>query len=289
MAVDPPRRERFDIDGVGISAVVAGDRSAPAVLLLHGFPSSSRTFRNVIPRLSEACFAIAPDLPGSGQSDPMPDASFSRFGDLMEGLLQRLGVAATYLYVHDYGAPVALDLAMRDPRRVLGLIVQNANAHRTGFGPSWRDTIDYWNTPSEENERRATAHLSFDGIRAQYVGGIPDDIAQRVGADNWIEDWRSLSQPGRLELQRALVADYGRYAARFDDIARYLHEHQPPALMLWGRHDSFFDCAEILSWLQDLPRMEAHVLDGPHFLLETHAATCAELIVDFVRRTRRIP
>lgn len=95
-----------------------------------------------------------------------------------------------------------------------------------------------------------------------------------------------MSQPGHLDLQRALILDYGRYAARFEDIARYLREHQPPALMLWGRHDSFFDCAEILSWLQDLPRMEAHILDGPHLLLETHAAYCAELIVDFVHRGR---
>jgi pimeloyl-ACP methyl ester carboxylesterase len=253
-------------------------------LLLHGFPSSSRTFRNIIPRLSEACFTVAPDLPGSGQSALIPDPSFRRFGDLIAGLLQQLGVVSAYFYLHDFGAPVALDLAMRDPRRVLGLIIQNANAHRTGFGPQWRDTLDFWHAPSREKERQATAHLTFDGTRAQYVGGIPEDIAARISAENWIEDWRTLSQPGHLDLQRALLADYGHYVARFEEIARYLHERQPPALMLWGRHDSFFDCAEILSWLHDLPRMEAHILDGPHFLLETHATYCAELIVDFVRR-----
>jgi pimeloyl-ACP methyl ester carboxylesterase len=287
MEASPARRERFDIAGCGISAVVAGNRNNPAILLLHGFPSSSRTFRNIIPRLSEACFVIAPDLPGFGQSDLIPNPTFARFGDLIERLLEKLGVVSAYLYVHDFGAPVAFDLAMRDPRRVLGLIVQNANAHRTGFGPQWQDTIDYWNMPSKESEQRATGHLTFEGMRDQYVGGIPDDIASRISADNWIEDWHTMSQPGHLELQRALVADYGRYAARFEVIARYLREHQPPALMLWGRHDIFFDCAEILSWLQDLPRMEAHVFDGPHLLLETHAASCAELIVDFVHRGRR--
>ena len=277
--------EAFDIAGRRISAVVAGKPSDPALLLLHGLPSSSRTFRNIIPRLSEACFVIAPDLPGSGQSDLIADPSFPRFTDLIEGLLAKLSVRNAYLYVHDYGAPVALDLAMRDPSRVLGLIIQNANAHRTGWGPAWQDTISFWNDPSKENERRATTHLTFEGTRDQYVGGIPDDIASRISSDNWIEDWRTMSQPGHLDLQRALLADYGRYAERFEDIARYLREHQPPALMVWGRHDSFFDCAEILSWLQDLPRMEAHILDGPHFLLETHAAYCAELIVEFVRRS----
>jgi pimeloyl-ACP methyl ester carboxylesterase len=287
MDTHPARREAFDIAGCRISAVVTGDRNNPAILLLHGFPSSSRSFRNIIPRVSEDCFVIAPDLPGFGQSDLIPDPSFARFADLIEGLLEKLGVISAHLYVHDFGAPVALDLATRDPRRVLGLIVQNANAHRTGFGPTWRDTIAYWNTPSKENEQRATAHLTFEGTRDQYVGGIPDDIVSRISADNWIEDWRTMSQPGHLDLQRALIKDYGRYADRFEEIARYLREHQPPALMLWGRHDTFFDCAEVLSWLQDLPRMEAHVLDGPHFLLETHAVVCAELIVDFVQRGRR--
>lgn len=286
MENSPARRESFDIAGSRISAVLAGNRDDPAVLLLHGFPSSSRTFRNIIPRLSAACFAIAPDLPGFGQSDLIAAPSFARCADLIEGLLAKLGVARTYLYVHDFGAPVALDLAMRAPDRVLGLIVQNANAHRTGLGPAWRDTIDYWNTPSKENEQRATAHLTFEGTRDQYIAGIPEDIASRICADNWIEDWRIMSQPGHLDLQRALVADYGRYAARFEDVARYLREHQPPAIMLWGRHDSFFDCAEILSWLRDLPRMQAHILDGPHFLLETHAAYCAESIVEFVQRAR---
>lgn len=286
MEASPAPRESFDIAGCRISAVVAGNRNNPGALLLHGFPSSSRTFRNIIPRLSEDCFVIAPDLPGYGQSDLIRDPTFARFADLIDGLLGKLGVVNAYLYVHDYGAPVALDLAMRDPHRVLGLIIQNANAHRTGFGPTWRDTIEYWKAPSKENEQRATAHLTFEGTRYQYVGDIPEDIASRISADNWIEDWRTMSQPGHLDLQRALVADYGRYAARFEDIARYLREHQPPALMLWGRHDSFFDCAEILSWLQDLPRMEAHILDGPHMLLETHADYCAELMVEFVRQRR---
>ncbi len=267
--------------------MVAGNPSNPAILLLHGLPNSSRNFRNIIPRLSDTCFVIAPDLPGFGQSDVIPEPTFPRLADFIEGLLEELGVATAYLYVHDYGAPVALDLAMREPRRVLGLIIQNGNAHRTGFGPNWQDTIAYWEAPTPENERRATSFLTFEGTRGTYIDAVPEDIAARISADNWIEDWRVMSEPGRIDVQRALVRDYGRYVARFDEIARYLREHQPPALMLWGRHDPFFDIAETLSWLQDLPRMEAHILDGPHLLLETHAAICAELIVDFVRRQSR--
>jgi pimeloyl-ACP methyl ester carboxylesterase len=280
----PPRREAFEIAGCKISAITAGNPRDPAVLLLHGFPSSAFTFRDIIPRVSEACFAIAPDLPGFGRSDLIRDPTFVRFADLIQGLLETLGVADLYLYVHDFGAPVALELAMRNPGRVLGLIVQNANAHRTGFGPQWNDTIAYWQMPTKEHEQRATAHLTFEGVREQYVGGLPEDIAARISEHNWIEDWRVMSRPGHLDLQRALVADYGRYAARFDEIAAYLREQQPRALMLWGRHDIFFDCAEILSWLQALPRMQAHIFDGPHLLLETHAAPCAELIVEFVRQ-----
>ena len=286
METTPARRETFDIEGCKISCQVAGKRDNPAILLLHGFPSSAQTFRNILPHLSNVCFAIAPDLPGFGHSDAIPNATFARFADLMEALLAKLNVARTYLYVHDYGAPVALELAMRDPRRVLGLIIQNANAHRTGFSPQWQDTINYWQNPSKETERAATAHLTFEGVRDQYIGGIPDDVASRITDQWWVEDWRTMSKPGHLELNRALVADYGRYAARFEEINRYLREQQPPALMLWGRHDIFFDIAEVLSWIQDLPRMEAHILDGPHLLLETHAAQCAELIVDFVSRTR---
>lgn len=285
MNADTARRELFDIAGCSVSTLVAGDRGNPVLLLLHGFPNSARTFERLAARLSNTCFVIAPDMPGSGETDLIADPGFARFADLVEGLLDKLGVGSAYLYVHDYGAPVALDLAMRDPRRVRGLIVQNANAHSTGWGPAWKDTIDYWHAPSAENEKAATAHLSFEGVRYQYIGDIPQDIAARIAPEQWIEDWRMLSRPGHLDVQRALVKDYGNYAARFDDIARYLREHQPPALMLWGRHDSFFGCAEILSWLQDLPRMEAHVLDGPHLLLETHGDRCAALIADFVART----
>lgn len=274
----------FEVDGAELAVRLAGDRNRPALLLLHGFPSSSATFRAVIGPLSQDCFVIAPDLPGYGASAPVTHPSFARFADLMDGLLAQLGVESFHLYLHDYGAPVGLHLATRAPGRIRSLIIQNANAHESGMGPSWAATKAFWSEPTAEREAQACAHLCCEGVREQYVGGVPEDIAQRIDARRWEEDWRIMSLPGRLETQRALVLDYRSHVARFGEIAAYLEQHQPPALMLWGRHDIFFELDETLSWMRALPRMEAHILDGPHFLLEAHAGECAALMRAFLRR-----
>jgi pimeloyl-ACP methyl ester carboxylesterase len=273
--------------GTELSLLTSGDPSNPALLLLHGFPSSARTFRDVIPGLSRAAYVIAPDLPGFGESDVLPSPSFTAFGQAIAEVLDQLAIGPRYVYLHDFGAPVGLQIAMRAPELVLGLIVQNANAHQTGFGPQWADTFAYWAHPSRENEAAATRHLTFEGTRDQYLAGVPPEVAARIPSESWEEDWRVMSLPGRMDTQRALIADYATYAARFDEVAEYLARWQPPSLMLWGRHDTFFDLAETLSWMQALPRMEAHVLDAGHFLLETHAGLALELMVDFIERTQR--
>jgi len=182
---------------------------------------------------------------------------------------------------------VGFHIVMQAPEQVLGLIVQNANAHQTGLGPQWAETLAYWSDPNPENEAAATAHLTFEGTRAQYLADVPSDVAARIPAASWEEDWRVMNLPGRMHTQRALIADYGQYVDRFDIIAEYLVRWQPPSLMLWGRHDAFFDLAEVLSWMRELPRMEARVLDAGHMLLETHAAAAASLMLDFIRRTQR--
>lgn len=278
--------DKVEIDGAELAVRTDGDRDKPALLLLHGFPSSSATFRKLIAPLAQDCFVIAPDLPGYGESEPIAHPTFARFADLVDGLLARLGVGAFHLYLHDYGAPVGLHLATRSPDRIRGLIIQNANAHESGMGPSWAATRAFWNDPTPEHEAEATAHLNVEGVRDQYVGGIPEDIAGRIDARQWEEDWRVMSLPGRLATQRALVLDYRSHVARFPEIAAYLERRQPPALMLWGRHDIFFELDETLSWMRALPRMEAHILDGPHFLLETHADECAALMRAFLGRAR---
>lgn len=276
-------RQQFRLsNGAMLSFVTAGVSCNPAILLLHGFPSSSRTFRGIIPRLSEVAYVVAPDLPGFGESEPVPIPSFSTLTDAVLELLVHLRVESQYLYVHDFGAPVALEIAMRSPESVLGLIVQNANAHHSGQGPAWADTQVYWDNPSPENEAKATAHLTLDGTRDQYVADVPQDIASRIAPESWLEDWRVMQLPGRMETQRRLIADYGSYTSRFHLIAEYLAEMQPPSLMIWGRHDAFFALDETLSWLKALPRMEAHILDGGHFLLETKADQAADLIAKFI-------
>lgn len=281
-------RQRLRLSGgTELSFITAGEASRPAVLLLHGFPSSARMFREVVPELSQAAYVIAPDLPGFGESDVLPAVSFSAFGQAISELVDRLAIGPRYVYLHDFGAPVGFHIAMQAPERVLGLIIQNANAHQTGFGPQWAGTLAYWSHPDPENEAAATAHLTFEGTRDQYLAGVPPDVAARIPAESWNEDWRVMRLPGRMDTQRALIADYAHYVARFDAIAEYLARWQPPSLMLWGRHDAFFDLQEIQSWMRALPRMEAHILDAGHLLLETHATAAVSLILDFIRRTRR--
>jgi pimeloyl-ACP methyl ester carboxylesterase len=273
--------------GAELAYRAAGDPGLPALVLIHGFPNASGGFRHVIPGLAKVAHVIAPDMPGSGASEPLADTSFDALVDATAELLDHLNVGPRFLYVHDWGAPAALGLALRAPEQVLGLIIQNGNAHDSGMDPGlWKDARAYWADPSPENEEKATAHLNAEKfVRAQYVDGLPDEIAARIEGEPWKQDWAVLRQPGRLAAQKALILDNGRtHVARFGDYARYFEKRQPPALMVWGRHDPYFDLAETLDWMRDLPRMEAHILDGGHLLLETHAAEALPLMTAFIRR-----
>ena len=272
------------LSGSRLAVDVGGDPSRPALLLLHGFPSSARAFRHLAPMLLDELFVIAPDLPAFGESDVLDPMSFEAMGEAIIEVLDHLAVGPRFIYLHDFGAPVGFHVAMHAPALVAGLIIQNANVHASGFGPQWADTIAYWSNPTLENEAAATAHLAWEGVRNEYIGGLPDDLAKDVAAETWEEDWRVMNLPGRLAAQRSLVADYGNYVRRFTEIQDYLQSRRPPALTVWGRHDPFFELAEIMSWMNDLPRMDVHVLDAGHMLLESHAPAAARLILDFVGR-----
>jgi pimeloyl-ACP methyl ester carboxylesterase len=274
--------------GTDLSFVTVGDKRQPAVLLIHGQPSSANSFRDIWSSLAEVAYVVAPDLPGFGRSDVLETTTFDNFAIAVTELLDRLEIRERFIYLHDFGAPVGFRIAMDHPEFVRGLIVQSANAHQTGLGPQWKATMEFWSHPNAENEAAATAHLTLEGIRSTYIRGLPDDVARRISPSVWEEDWRVMSQPGRIAAQRALLVDYGRYVARFAEISKYLRSYQPPALMVRGRHDPFFELAEILSWMEDLPRMEAHILDGAHFLLETHAVPAAKLIREFVERVNKV-
>ena len=205
-----PHRLRLS-GGTELAYVTAGDPSDVALLLLHGYASSSRTFRDVIPALSRVAYVVAPDLPGFGASDPLVAPSFPAMGDAIAELLAHLGVGHRFIYLHDWGTPVGLHIAMQSPELVTGLIIQNGNAHRSGFAPQWEATFAYWADPTAENKAEATSFLTLEGTRDQYVREVPADVVAKIKGEPWVEDWRVLSLPGRLEMQRTLLADYGKY------------------------------------------------------------------------------
>lgn len=269
--------------GTNLSVIVAGEKQHPAILLIHGFPNSANGFRDVIPQLAQSAYVIAPDMPAYGQSEKLPVSNWDAYTTVLSELLDHLEVGSLFIYLHDFGAVPGIRLAMKAPERVLGLIIQNANVHRTGMGPLWNEVFEYWSNPTPENEATTMVHLTLKGTRDQYVAGVPEDVAKRISPAVWEEDWRVMSLPGHLDVQRKLITDYASHAAQFDAIRDYLRTHQPPALLLWGRHDAFFDIAETLSWMEDLPRMEAHIFDAGHLMLETHAAPATTLMLDFIK------
>lgn len=286
ISANKTRHRMVRAGGLEVFVREAGDPSRPAVLLLHGFPSSSHSFRNLIPLLADDAYLIAPDMPGFGFSDSPPqdryEYSFKNIADTIEALVEELALERMFLYVHDFGAPVAYELALRRPDRVLGLIVQNGNAHDEGLGAAWDATKTFWADPSPENRAKLPEWLNFEGTRYQYIGDIPEHLQSLIPPECWHLDWERMSRPGNIDIQFALFEDYRTHVARFADISRYHREHQPPCLITWGRHDSFFELAEVMAYAREIDRLEIHVFDGPHLLLETHYRECAEAIARFV-------
>ncbi|MGO1069389.1 alpha/beta fold hydrolase [Lysobacter sp. CA199] len=277
----------IDIDGLEIFYRQAGDRDQPALLLLHGSPSSSHMYRDIIEPLAESAYVIAPDLPGYGLSSaPLPDDyayTFAHMADTIEAFLDALGVERFFLMVQDFGTPVGYHLATRRPERILGLIVQNGNAHEAGLGPDWDAPKAYWAEPTAANKTKLPQWLDFDGTRNTYLGGLPERLKALHPPECWHLDWERLSRPGHIDLHFQIFNDYAAHVARFPAIASYHREHQPPCLLLWGRHDPFFELDEIMAYSRVLDALEIHVFDGGHFLLETHHRECAALIARFIR------
>ncbi|MFI6870336.1 alpha/beta fold hydrolase [Nocardia sp. NPDC050406] len=281
-----PRHRTLAVDGLDLFYREAGAADKPCVLLLHGFPSSSHTFREVLSPLAEVSRVIAPDLPGFGFSDaPCVDEydyTFANLADTMEAFLARLGVEEFFVYLHDFGAPVGYHLATRRPDRILGLIVQNGNAHPEGMGSQWDSAREFWADPTEEKRAALPEWLNFEGTREQYLGGLPERMRDRHPPESWHLDWARMSRPGNIEAQFQLFRDYANHVARFPELADYHRTRQPPALLLWGRHDPFFDLDEIMAYARALDRLEMHVYDGGHLLLETHAPECAAVMRSFI-------
>jgi pimeloyl-ACP methyl ester carboxylesterase len=280
-------RHRYrELEGLRVHYREAGVPSRTAVVLLHGSPSSSYSFRHVLPVLGEAAYTVAPDLPGFGFSDaPGLDEyeyTFERLSHVIDALLEDLGVERYVLFMTDFSTPVGYFMATRHPERVLGLVVQNGNVHEAGLNEAWDAPRRFWADPTEENTAALPEWLNFDGTRDTYLAGLREELRELHPRESWHLDWERLSRPGNTEVHFQLFYDYRNHVARFAEIAEYHAEHQPPCLVLWGRHDPFFDIAEVLAYHQEMTSFEAHVYDAGHFLLETHATEVADLLATFV-------
>jgi pimeloyl-ACP methyl ester carboxylesterase len=275
------------IDGVKVFYREAGPVDAPAVVLLHGFPSSSNMFRNLIPELADRYHVIAPDYPGFGHSE-MPDRAkfrygFAHFADITDTLLTRLGVNRYALYVMDYGAPVGYRVALKHPERVTALVIQNGNAYEEGLKEFWKPIKAYWASGQPAQREVLRAGTTFEATRSQYVDGVADP--SRVDPTAWLVDQALLDRPGNVEIQLDLFYDYRTNLELYPQFQKFFRERQPPALIVWGKNDVIFPADGARAYLKDLPRAELHLLDSGHFALEDKGQEISRLMRDFFART----
>jgi pimeloyl-ACP methyl ester carboxylesterase len=263
----------------------AGRADAPALLLLHGFPTAGHMFRDLIPKLADRYRVIAPDLAGFGNTVAPPrasfDYSFDSLAKVTEGFVEAMGLTRYALYVFDYGAPTGYRLAMAHPERVTAIISQNGNAYTEGFSAEWGPWEAYWRDPSPENREACRASLTDEAIRFQYQHGAPEG---RVSPDGMTLDMAYMRRPEAHEIQLDLILSYRTNVALYPDFQAYFRKHQPPLLAVWGRNDAFFIPPGAKAYARDLSNAEIHLIDAGHFALETHSAEIAGLIRDFLER-----
>ena len=279
----------IDIDGINIFYREAGDPSKPTVLLLHGFPTSSQMFRNLIPQLSDRYHVIAPDYPGFGGSDQVGretfDYTFDNLAGVMEKFLAAKDVDQFSVYLMDYGAPIGLRLFENDPERVQGFIIQNGNAYDEGLSAFWDPIRAYWQTGGEEERNALRGFLEIGGTEWQYTHGQPNP--ELISPDTWHTDQYLLDRPGNKEIQLDLFYDYRTNLERYEGWQRLFRTHQVPALIVWGQNDAIFPAEGAHPYRRDLENVEFHLLDGGHFALESHGDFIAKEINDFLDREVR--
>jgi pimeloyl-ACP methyl ester carboxylesterase len=287
-AVAPPTaavaHRTVKVDGLDIFYREAGRKDAPTILLLHGFPTSSSMFRNLIPALADKYHLVAPDYPGFGNSS-MPkvdefEYTFDRLADVIDHFTQAVGLERYTLYVMDYGAPVGYRLATRHPERVQALIVQNGNAYDEGLREFWVPLKAYWKAKTPENEAALRKLLTVDATRWQYTNGVRN--VEAISPDTWNLDQRFLDRPANAEIQLALFHSYGSNPPLYPEWQAYFRKHQPPALIVWGKNDAIFPAEGAHPYRRDLKDVEFHLLDTGHFALEEDGAAIAGLIRNFL-------
>lgn len=258
------------VEGIDVFYREAGDPGNPALLLLHGFPSSSHMFRNLIPALADEFHLVAPDYPGFGNSAfPPPkefDYTFENLTVVMRGFVDGIGLDKFSLYIQDYGAPIGLSIATAQPERVQALVVQSGNAYMEGFTPFWEPLFAYAKERTPENEAAVRGFLELAAQRWQYTHGVRD--VEAISPDNWNLDQRFLDRPGNKEVQLGLFYDYQFNIPKYPAFQEYLRPHLPPTLIVWGKNDEIFGPTSAEAYKRDLPDAELHLLDTGHFALE---------------------
>jgi len=273
-------------NGVSLFYREAGHPALPTLLLLHGFPTSSHMFRDLIPLLSDRYHVVAPDLPGFGFSDA-PDRSrftysFDNLARTIDSFVETIGLQRYAIYMFDYGAPVGLRLAAAHPERVTAIISQNGNAYEEGLSDGWNPIQAYWQDPSAANRAALRAFIAPDSVKWQYLHGTADE--NLVAPESYTLDAALLARPGNDEIQLDLFLDYASNVALYPAFQRYLAAYRPPLLAVWGRNDPFFRPPGADAFRRDIPDAEVQFLATGHFALETHAAEIAVSIRDFLGR-----
>jgi len=282
------RYRKADVDGIKVFYREAGRPDAPTLLLLHGFPTASHMFRELIPMLADRFRLVAPDLPGFGQSDmPSRDRfsyTFAKLAEVIERFTEVIGLARFSIYVFDYGAPTGFRLAVRHPERISAIISQNGNAYEDGLSDGWKPVRAYWKEASAENRKAIRAFLAPETTIWQYTHGVSDTTA--VSPDGYSLDNFYLTRPGVDEIQLDLFGDYKSNVAMYPEFQAYFRKHKPPLLAVWGKNDPFFLPAGAEAFKRDIPGADVRFLDTGHFAVETHCEEIAAAILDFLPRSK---
>jgi pimeloyl-ACP methyl ester carboxylesterase len=276
---------KVEADGVQVFYRSAGDEGAPVVLLLHGFPTSSFMFRELIPRLADRYRVIAPDLPGFGFTDVPAKRkytySFAALAKTIEAFTDALRLTRYAIYVFDYGAPTGLRLAMARPERIAAIVSQNGNAYEEGLGDAWGPIRKYWAAPTPENrETIRQGVLTLEGTRWQYTHGVA--APESVAPESYTLDMALMERPGNKEIQLDLFLDYASNVKLYPQFQEYFRKSKPPLLAIWGRNDPFFIPAGAEAFRKDLPHAQVQFLDTGHFATETHVVEIAAAMREFL-------
>jgi pimeloyl-ACP methyl ester carboxylesterase len=272
------------VNGLKVFYREAGPAGAPTLLLLHGFPTASHMFRDLIPRLADRLHIVAPDLPGFGQSDmPCRDSftyTFEALTDVIEGLTDAVGFGRYALYVFDYGAPIGFRLALRRPERITAIVTQNGNAYEEGLSDGWNPIRAYWREPNQANRDAVRTMIQPETTVWQYTHGVPDPSS--VSPDGYTLDNHYLARAGADEIQLDLLLDYASNVELYPSFQEYFRVRQPALLARWGRNDPFFVPAGAKAFKRDIPDADVQLLESGHFALETHAGEIAAAIRGFL-------